>query len=142
MSWIPKKQVVVPVDFSEESFDAVDTALHLVDGAANITVVHVLHDLVSAEPYGMWREVDHETRSRHAAKALRERLAGKKYEGINIDILFGDPGHEIADLAQREGSELIVLPSHGRTGMTRALIGSVAERVVRLAHCPVLVLRQ
>ena len=50
--------------------------------------------------------------------------------------------HEIADFAQEKKAELIVLPSHGRTGLTRLLLGSVAEKVVRLAHCPVLVLKK
>jgi nucleotide-binding universal stress UspA family protein len=56
--------------------------------------------------------------------------------------LLGEPAHGIADYAQDKKAELIVIPSHGRTGITRLLIGSVAERVVRLAHCPVLVLRK
>ena len=73
--------------------------------------------------------------------SLRERLDDDKYKSVQIDIVFGDAGHEIANLAERRGAELIVLPSHGRTGIKRLLIGSVAERVVRLAHCPVLVLR-
>ena len=49
---------------------------------------------------------------------------------------------EISHYAQVHGIDLIVLPSHGRTGLARLMIGSVAERVVRLAHCPVLVLRE
>jgi nucleotide-binding universal stress UspA family protein len=58
-----------------------------------------------------------------------------------LEVVFGAPAEEIAQFAQRDQSELIVLPSHGRTGLARLMIGSVAERVVRLAHCPVLVLR-
>jgi nucleotide-binding universal stress UspA family protein len=73
---------------------------------------------------------------------LSERLTDAKYQGAEKVVLFGDPGHEIADYSQREQADLIVLPSHGRTGISRMLIGSVAERVVRLAHCPVLVLRK
>ena len=64
-----------------------------------------------------------------------------KYTPVQIDILFGDPGYRIAEHAQRLGAELIVTPSHGRTGLERILLGSVAERVIRLSHCPVLVLR-
>ena len=48
----------------------------------------------------------------------------------------------LPELASSEQAELIVLSSHGRTGISRLLIGSVAEKVVRLAHCPVLVLRK
>ena len=141
MSWLPKKKIIVPVDFSEESFEAIDTALLLVDDSSHVMVAHVLQELSPAEPGEMWRTVDHETRTRHAAQALRDRLSAEKYKEVRVDVLFGDPGHEIADLAEREQAELIVLPSHGRTGLKRLLIGSVAERIVRLAHCPVLVLR-
>ena len=50
--------------------------------------------------------------------------------------------HVIVDYTERTDSDLIVLPSHGRTGVSRLLLGSVAERVCRYAHCPVLVLRR
>ncbi len=141
MSWLPKNKVIVPVDFSESSLSAVDTALQLVAEPAHITVVHVLQDLSPLEPGEMWNAIDTGTRIRHVTAALRERLNDKRYAQINVDVLVGDPGHEVADLAAREKADLIVLPSHGRRGLTRLLIGSVAERIVRLAHCPVLVLR-
>ena len=54
---------------------------------------------------------------------------------------FAELGHEIAELADQENAKLIVIPSHGRTGISRLLLGSVAERVLRLSKCPVLVLR-
>jgi nucleotide-binding universal stress UspA family protein len=57
-------------------------------------------------------------------------------------VRIGDPGHEIADCAAEIGADLVVISSHGRKGVKRLLIGSVAERVVRLSHCPVLVLRK
>jgi nucleotide-binding universal stress UspA family protein len=141
MSWLPKKKVIVPVDFSENSLAAIDTAIQLVSQPDQVTVVYVLQDLSPLEPGEMWNTIDTATRIRHATSALREKLANPKYAQVNLDILVGDPGHEIADLASREKADLIVLPSHGRTGLRRLLIGSVAERVVRLAHCPVLVLR-
>ncbi|MDA1049306.1 MAG: universal stress protein [Planctomycetota bacterium] len=141
MNWFAKKKVLVPVDFSDESFAAVDSALEFVDSGSDVMVVYVLQDLSPMEPGEMWGTVDHESRIRHAAKALRERLADEKYKHIHIDVVIGDPGHEIAEIAEREAVDLIVMPSHGRTGIKRMLIGSVAERVVRLAHCPVMVLR-
>ena len=60
---------------------------------------------------------------------------------MHVDVEFGDPGNQIVDFAERISAELIVIPSHGRTGIERLLLGSVAERVARLAPCPVLVLR-
>jgi nucleotide-binding universal stress UspA family protein len=141
MSWFPKKKIIVPIDFSDDSLAAVDTALALVDDPAHVLVVHVLQELTPAEPGEVWPAVDSEERAQHAIKVIRDRLSDAKYERLSVNVVVGDPGHEIADLAAREKADLIVLPSHGRTGLKRLLIGSVAERVVRLAHCPVLVLR-
>lgn len=142
MSWLPKKLVVVPIDFSDESFKALDVASHLVEDAADVHVVHVLQELSPVEPGELWDTVDNESRARHAQAALREQLAARGHAQMTTQILFGDPGHGIADYAKKHGAELIVLPSQGRTGIARLLIGSVAERVVRLSHCPVLVLRE
>ena len=74
-------------------------------------------------------------------KAIPERLAQAQVEGVRVEVVMDDPPHGIADFAQQTHAELIVMPSHGRTGVKRLLIGSVTERVLRLAHCPVLVLR-
>jgi nucleotide-binding universal stress UspA family protein len=73
---------------------------------------------------------------------LRQRLSSSRYAGIHVTVAIGDAGHEIVALAEKVHADLLVMPSHGRTGLKRLLIGSVAERVVRLAHCPVLVLRK
>jgi nucleotide-binding universal stress UspA family protein len=141
-SWLPKQRVVVPVDFSDESFAAIDTALALVPDASHISLIYVLPVLDPAEPGVIWTTIDDESRRHHAELALHERLSDVRYAGIKSHISFGDPGHEIADFAQSEHADLIVLSSHGRTGLTRLLIGSVAEKTVRLAHCPVLVLKK
>ena len=141
MKWLPKKTVVVPVDFSEKSIAAVDAALELVDDPSSLHLVHVLPILAATEPGVVWDTVSDDTRREHAEKALREQFPDDKYPGVRFAIAFGDAGHEITAHADRIQAELIVLPSHGRTGLTRLLIGSVAERVCRLAHCPVLVLR-
>lgn len=141
MNWFAKKKVLVPVDFSDESFAAVDSALELVESAGDVTVVYILQDLSPMEPGEIWNTIEPESRIRHAMKSLRERLSDEKYKDMRFDVAIGDPGHEIAHIAEREAVDLIVLPSHGRTGLKRMLIGSVAERVVRLAHCPVMVLR-
>ncbi len=135
-------KVVVPVDFSDESFEALDTAIDWTNGEATIYVVHVLQELSPIEPGELWLNVDPETRRRHALDTLKARLAAPRYERLQLDVVFGDPGHEIAEYAQQREADLIIMPSHGRKGLTRLLIGSVAERVVRLAHCPVLVLRK
>jgi len=142
MSWVPRQLVIVPVDLSFASLRAVDTARQLVDGPGHLRIIHVLPVLAAAEPGVIWDTVDDSSRSEHAAQAVRERLSEAGYGELDVSVMVGDPGHEIADFARQVGADLIVLPSHGRTGLTRLLIGSVAERVVRLAPCPVLVLRE
>lgn len=141
MSWTPKNRVVVPVDFSDESLAAVDEALEMVSDASHLYVIHVLTPLAANDPAVRWDVIDEEVAVERAKENLEERLADPRYRGHHVAITFGNPGAEIAEYAQGIGADLIVLPSHGRTGLRRLLIGSVAERVVRLAHCPVLVLR-
>ncbi len=142
MTWFPKQTVVVPVDFSDDSFAAVDTALQIVQDPSGLHVVHVLPEPSTMDSDPIWLEIDNTNRVSHATKALRKRLSDEKYEQVQIEIAFGDPGYRIADFAQRISADLIVTPSHGRTGLERVLMGSVAERVLRLSHCPVLVLRK
>jgi nucleotide-binding universal stress UspA family protein len=141
MSFFPKKSVLVPVDFSDESLRAVDVALDLTDSPIELRIVHVLQDLQPLEAGEVWGVIDPQVRIEGAKKALKEKLSAAKYANVTTEVMLGDPATTIANYAQEIHAELIVLPSHGRTGLTRLLIGSVAERVVRLAHCPVLVLR-
>lgn len=87
-----------------------------------------------------------------ALPALRERamvalgtrvaaLTGRTTAELQIDILIGTPHVEIVELAERLGAQLLVVGSHGASGLTHALLGNVAERVMRHAPCPVLVTR-
>ena len=142
MTWFPKKSVVVPVDFSAESIAAIDVGLALVDQPSHLHVLHVVIDITPLEAGEVWGVIDPQTRLDQMEMALKQRLADAKYNGIQQAVVMGDPAHGIANFAEEKKAELIVIPSHGRTGITRLLIGSVAERVVRLAHCPVLVLRK
>ncbi len=141
MSWAPRETVLVPVDFSDESFAAVETALELVENASHLHVIHVLPVLAATEPGVVWETSDDESRRTEVETVLSDRLDDEKFSGIHYAVGFGDPGSEVAAHAERIHADLVVLPSHGRTGLKRLLIGSVAERVIRLCHCPVLVLR-
>jgi len=141
MSWLPKKCVVVPYDFSERSGQAIEIARDMVADLTNLHLIHVLPTITASDPGMIWDMVDNEARARDATRAFREGFAASPFHKSDFHISFGDPGQEIAAFAERLNADLIVMPSHGRSGMTRLLIGSVAERVCRLAHCPVLVLR-
>jgi nucleotide-binding universal stress UspA family protein len=142
MAYFPKRAVLVPTDFSSESLAAIEVGRKLVDQPEHLHVIHVLIDIAPLEAGEVWGVVDPQARTEQVEKALQEKLAAPQYAGIHTAVLMGEPAHGIAHYAQEKGIELIVIPSHGRTGITRLLIGSVAERVVRLAHCPVLVLRK
>jgi nucleotide-binding universal stress UspA family protein len=98
--------------------------------------------LEPAEPGVIWQTVDDAGRGLHAEEALGKVLADVGHGGVKIIVRFGDPGHEIARHAEEIAADLVVIPSHGRSGISRILLGSVTERVVRLAHFPVLVLKK
>jgi nucleotide-binding universal stress UspA family protein len=141
VSWLPKTCVIVPFDFSELSVQALETARDLVDDPTHLHVIHVLAIITISEPGIIWDAIDNETCVRHAAKSFREEFATSPFHSVDFNVRFGDPGREIAAFAEQCKADLIVMPSHGRSGLGRLLIGSVAERTVRLAHCPVLILK-
>ncbi len=144
--WSPRQRIVVPIDFSEQARSAVAVAQDMAaqsgpNETSEVLGVHVLPDLSPAEPGKLWNTVGPASRIEHATQALQEWLEEGKQKLDHVDVAIGDPGAEICRIATERKADLIVLPSHGRTGLQRLLIGSVAERVVRLAPCPVLVLR-
>jgi nucleotide-binding universal stress UspA family protein len=142
MSLVDIQAVVVPVDFSEESRAAIDRAMELVDGdATRVHVIHVLAQMSPADPGVYWGEISDDNRARHVEEAMVEQGLHKEISSMHRKVIFGDAGFRIARYAQDIDADLVVIPSHGRTGLKRLLIGSVAERVIRYAHCPVLVLR-
>lgn len=141
MSWLRKKCVVVPIDFSAESFQALTLALEITGDASCLYVICVLARFPAAEPGIIWNNVDDRTRKYHAALALRGQLSEPEYRGIHIYVEIGDPSAEILDYAKAVEAELIALHARSSSQSDRFLLGSVAERIVRFAHCPVLVLR-
>jgi len=141
MSWLPRKNVVVPIDFSDISFAAVAVAKEMVDDPSTLHIVHVLPVLEPTEPGVIWSQVDNESRSEHATAAMQKELEDRGLDGVQIVIRFGNAGHEVADHAKEIEADMIVTSSHGRSGLSHLLLGSVAERIVRFAKCPVLVVK-
>ncbi len=141
MSLTTKKPIVVPFDFSLHALQAVNSALEVAEQPSQVHVLHVLPFLIPAEPGVVWATIDDESRIAHALEALTEALPESKFGKLCLDVRLGDPGAVTTERADELGSELIVIGSHGRTGLVRLVLGSVAERVIRLAHCPVLVVK-
>jgi nucleotide-binding universal stress UspA family protein len=141
MNWFQKQRVAVPVDFSPDSLEAVNIGLDCVPDPSGLYVIHVIRPYGATDPEVMETVPDRE-RIRKGQEKLDETFRGERYTGMHTAVSVGNPGNEIARHAEEVGAELIVMPSHGRTGFRRIALGSVAERVLRLAHCPVLVLRK
>ncbi|MDJ0743044.1 MAG: universal stress protein [Xenococcaceae cyanobacterium MO_167.B27] len=141
MTRLKKKSVLIPLDFSELSYQAIATAQEYVDSCSSLSVIHVLTPLHPADPATLWHTLDDEEREHKVQEFLQTKLSEMGYEGVQIKVTIGNPSTKIVDYAEEIEADLIVMPSHGRKGMSRFLIGSVAERVARLSHCPVLILK-
>lgn len=142
MGWMAKGRVVVPVDFSGESEVAIHTALQMVAAPSDVHVIHVIVPMSPVALGAVWGTVTEVSREQQVRKSFATLLQEHGLGGVTIEVATGDPGLCIADFARRIGAELIVIPSHGYHGVKRLALGSVAERVIRHAHCAVMVLRR
>jgi nucleotide-binding universal stress UspA family protein len=144
-------RILAPTDFSEDSKLALSYAVTLAQKfSAEIVVVHVDQPLAPVMVSELNPGLDVSTMNRIAEEgrllALKEldattaqlRESGVKARGL---MRVGAPFLEIIHAAQNEAAELIVMGTHGRTGLAHVLMGSVAERVVNKAPCPVLTVR-
>jgi nucleotide-binding universal stress UspA family protein len=137
------QHVLCPIDFSECSRHAVDLAAKIVEpGGAGITLLHVLELPVTASGELPITDLI-DTLDTHAAKRLEDwatELRAKVSVPVTTRWRIGSPGGQaLAILDEQPPFDLVVVGSHGRTGLRRALLGSVAEKIVRHAPCPVLV---
>lgn len=139
--------VLVAVDFGEPSDDAVRQAdARAKTTGASLVVCHVISDPVRIDPHFeiALASIDMTAVRAAAETQLRERvgkLTGRDSAALDVRMLDGTPHVSIIEEAERSQADLVVLGTHGRTGVARALLGSVAERTVRYAHCPVLIAR-
>lgn len=133
--------VLVPLDFSEISKLALSEARKLVNHTGDLHLVHVLAPLHPIAPAVVWETIDENARRRSVVEALEQTAREHGCEGAKVHVRTGDPGRQISELAEEIGADIVVIPTHGRTGFSRLLLGSVTERVIRLAPCSVLVVR-
>lgn len=138
-------RILVPTDGSPEGERAVEHALELatVHGAS----VHALYVINTASYAGMpmetsWEGVDDLLRAdAEAAVSGVEALASGRGVDVTTAIVDGSPSREIIRYAEEEGCDIVVMGTHGRGGIDRLLLGSVAEKVVRGSEIPVLTVR-
>lgn len=142
------KRVIYATDFSTASRRAFTTAITLATSLnARLTLVHVMTLPVPAVPEQYFDadlvdRLERQTRewSLRRLKALASR-AGTRGARVTTQLREGDAAPEIVRAAKSGRADLIVIGTHGRRGMSRFFLGSVAERVVRTATCPVMTVR-
>lgn len=140
------EKILVPIDFSDFSKEALDKALALAeDYAATVVVLHVMLEPQISMPYEVyvdWEKIKSEV-SQDSEKHMSQLITDDLKQRFNIKpvTVWGDPALKILEVAKDEGVDLVVMATHGRTGLSRVFMGSVADRIVRKAHCPVMVIR-
>ena len=140
------RHILAPTDFSDSSKKALSDAFELARTfGATLSLLHVLEP----SPYlgeftlpNMGEELLGDL-ERQASAALAQVLPEAQQAKIEVTraVAIGSPSQKIVETAEAEHVDLILMATHGRTGLSHLLIGSVAERVVRTAPCPVLTIR-
>ena len=132
---------LVPIDFSPYADQALTYAIDLAKALkARLTLVHVMYIPTMVEVNIAPYQVQIENESQRALDEALQRVCNTGLEGDTI-LKQGVPFQAILEAARDTAADLIIMGTHGRTGLEHVLLGSVAEKVVRLAPCPVLVTR-
>jgi nucleotide-binding universal stress UspA family protein len=143
------RSILAPTDFSQHAQGAVRYACGLAERlGATLHLLHVLPDvivpvgpdpsLVTSVPPEYYTETEGQSRE---ALGRVVQPDWPQPAGVVVEVRWGDPVDAVAAYARDRGVDLLVLSTHGRTGLSHALMGSVAERILREAPCPVLTIR-
>ena len=142
------RRILFASDFSKASGKAFTTAMTLAKAnQATLTILHVIVPFVPIVPEQYintvtWEQIDRQARrwsQRQLVKLVdRAKKAGIRAVGL---LLEGDPAQQIVRAARSKRADLLVVGTHGRTGLTKLFVGSVAARVVATASCPVATVR-
>jgi nucleotide-binding universal stress UspA family protein len=140
------RNILVAVDFSDHATRALETALELAKQSKGR--LHLIHSYpippVTPGPYEVSMPIDLERSVRAAADRLLDDLAARaRSAGVPVETSTTPefPAEAIVRCAEKIGADLIVMGTRGMTGLKHLLLGSVAERTLRLAPCPVLTLK-
>lgn len=139
------ERILFPTDFSEHAACAQEYALSLArQFSAELRIIHVVQLYSYVFDFGVDNTSQYESVTATLRKMLDELLDALAAEPIPVtgELIQGDPVGEIIRVAREESSDMIVMGTHGRSALEHALLGSVAEKVVRKAPCPVLTVRK
>ena len=142
------RRILVASDFSKPSQKAFATALALAKAhRATLTILHVVVPITPIVPEQyfdaqMAEQIDSQSR-RWGQQQLRKLTDKAKHAGIRaVSVLLeGDPAQQITRAVRSKRADLLVVGTHGRTGLTKFFVGSIASRVVATASCPVVTVR-
>ncbi len=140
------KHILVPTDFSDEAEAACNHAKELAKAlGSSVDLIHVLQVPIPIASYGVVIDFDDiHNQMRNSANERLESLASKIRDAglkVNTHICEGAPDRAIVDTARKLGADLIVMGTRGLSGLKHVIIGSVAERTLRTAECPVLTVK-
>jgi nucleotide-binding universal stress UspA family protein len=144
---LPPKLIMSPIDFSEHSNDALQAAADLASTfGSELCLVHVVPAIPKLPSVSaFFHEREYEDELHRQAQVRLDEIAGTiAKRGVKVKSVVGtanDVSSELLRIAEDNGVDLIVIATHGMTGWHKLAFGSVAEKVVRVANCPVLVLR-
>jgi nucleotide-binding universal stress UspA family protein len=141
---LPFRKILCPTDFSEPSYEAIKAAGELASHfESELCLLHVVSPVpvvpMGAEPSAFnipLYEQELEASSKRSLEEMIHQLEWKELK-VRLIVLRGNAADEIVRTADEENADLIVIATHGRTGLDRLIFGSVAEKVVRLAKCPI-----
>jgi universal stress protein A len=134
-------KILFPTDFSTAGQTALELATSLArDRGAKLVIAHVEEPPMAYGGGELYYGIEMPDR-KELEKMLSEVVPTDPSVGHEHRLVIGSPASAIVYLAEKEGVEMIVMPTHGRTGLLRVLMGSVAEEVVRKAKCPVLTVK-
>jgi nucleotide-binding universal stress UspA family protein len=142
---LPLKKIICPTDFSEPSFEGIKTAVELAEkDSSELTLVHVIAPVpkisgIGMPPVGYFPVVfgEMEQQAKEFLEKIRASQIPKHLKCLTV-VICGQPALHITELAQKEKASIIIMATHGQSGWQRFISGSVTERVVRMAPCPVL----
>jgi nucleotide-binding universal stress UspA family protein len=134
-------RILVPTDFSTCGQAALETATALARArGATLVIVHVEEPPMSYGGGELYYGIDAPDRE-ELRRMLTQVVPTDQAVPYEHRLAIGSPAEAIVHVAEKESADMIVMPTHGRTGLVRLLMGSVAEEVVRKAKCPVLVVK-
>ena len=134
-------KILFPTDFSTMGQAALELATALArERGAKLLIAHVEEPPMAYGGGELYYGIEEPNREQ-LQKMLTEVLPTDTAVGYEHRLVIGSPATAIVYLAEKENVSMIVMPTHGRTGLTRMLMGSVAEEVVRKAKCPVLTVK-